>query len=63
MPSWSTGNLIQFAQSVVNKVQALDNLSSFPMHTETIRSLSDLFSPKQELSDMQSFIKAMGLPF
>jgi Glycosyl transferases group 1 len=58
-----SGNVIQFAQAVIDKVQALDNLSAFPMHTETIRALSDLFSPEQELSDMQSFIKAMGLPF
>lgn len=58
-----SGDVIQFAQAVVDKIQALDNLAVFPLHTETIRSLSELYSPAQELADMQSFIKAMGLPY
>lgn len=58
-----SGDVIQFAQAVVDKIQALDNLAVFPLHSETIRSLSELYSPSQELADMQSFIKAMGLTY
>jgi hypothetical protein len=58
-----SGDVIQFAQAVVDKIKALDNLAVFPLNTETIRSLSELYSPAQELADMQSFIKAMGLPY
>ncbi len=57
-----SGDVIQFAQAVVDKIQAFDNLAVFPLHTENIRALSELYSPAQELADMQSFIKAMGLP-
>jgi len=57
-----SGDVIQFAQAVLDKIQVLDNLAAFPVHTEIICSLSALYSQAQELADMQRFIQVMGLP-
>ncbi|WP_295504423.1 glycosyltransferase [Limnohabitans sp. Rim8] len=57
-----SGDVIQFAQAVLDKIQALDNLAEFPVLTENIRALSAPYSPAQELADMQRFVTAMGLP-
>jgi hypothetical protein len=57
-----SGDVIQFAQAVLDKIQALDSLAEFPVFTENIRALSAPYSPAQELADMQRFVQAMGLP-
>lgn len=56
-----SGNVIQFAQAVLEKRQQLDSLAEFPVHTQTISSLSARYSQAQELADLQQFIHVMGL--
>jgi hypothetical protein len=56
-----SGDVVGFAQRVLDKVKHLDGLSEFPVHTETINRLASTYSAAQERADMQAFIQRMGL--
>jgi glycosyltransferase involved in cell wall biosynthesis len=56
-----SGDVVGFAQRVLDKVKQLDVLSEFPVHTAAIDRLASIYSATQERSDMQAFIQRMGL--
>jgi hypothetical protein len=56
-----SGDVVGFAQRVLDKVKHLDGLPKFPVHTETIDRLASTYSATQERADMQAFIQRMGL--
>jgi hypothetical protein len=56
-----SGDVVGFAQRVLDKVKHLDGLSEFPVHTETINRLASTYSAAQEQADVQAFIQRMGL--
>ena len=55
------GNVVAFAQSILKKIEQLDAMDTFPIHTESIQMLSKRYSLTQEQADMRSFIHFMGL--
>ena len=55
------GNVRLFAQRIIAKVQALDAMDHFPVHTHLMQKLADTYSAEQERLDMQAFIARMGL--
>ena len=56
-----SGDVIQFAITVLDKIKVLDAHPEFTVHTDVIRSLSAKYSPTQELIDMKKFLQTMGL--
>ena len=56
-----SGDVVGFAQRVLDKVKHLDGLPEFKVHTETINRLASTYSAAQEQADMQAFIQRMGL--
>lgn len=56
-----SGDVVTFAQRVLDRVQALDAMSHFPIHAQVIEKLSLTYSAEQERRDMKAFIDLMGL--
>lgn len=56
-----SGDVVKFAQKVLDKVEALDAMDHFPIFSEAIETLSKTYSEAQERQDMNSFIQSMGL--
>jgi glycosyltransferase involved in cell wall biosynthesis len=56
-----SGDVVGFAQRVLDKVKHLDGLHKFPVHTETINRLASTYSAHQERLDIESLIDRMGL--
>jgi hypothetical protein len=56
-----TGDVVGYAQRVLDKVNHLDGLSEFPVHAETIDRLASTYSSDQERFDMKLLINRMGL--
>lgn len=56
-----SGDVIGFTERVLSKIRELDKLNHFPIHTEIIQKLTNAYSVKQELCDMQRVIDCMGL--
>ncbi|MFM2074268.1 MAG: hypothetical protein RJB34_573 [Pseudomonadota bacterium] len=56
-----SGDVVGFAQRVLEKVQHLSGLPEFPVHTAAIDRLASTYSAAQERTDMQAFIQRMGL--
>jgi hypothetical protein len=59
--SVESGNVVAFAQSVLNKVKQLDGSPAAPMQSAAINRLASTYSAAQERADMQAFIQRMGL--
>ena len=59
--SVESGNVVGFAQSVLNKVKQLDGSPAAPMQSAAINRLASTYSAAQERADMQAFIQRMGL--
>jgi hypothetical protein len=55
-----SGDVVAFAQRVLDKVKKLDGLPEFPVHTAAIDRLAITYSAAQERADMQVFIQRMG---
>jgi hypothetical protein len=56
-----SGNVVSFAQSVLNKVKQLDESPRVPMQSTAINRLADTYSAARERADMQAFVQRMGL--
>lgn len=56
-----SGDVVKFAQSVLDKVKVLDAMDCFPIHTKAIEKLAKTYSADQELLDMKSFLDVMKL--
>ena len=55
------GDVVGFAQSVLQKIQALDADPSPQHQPDVIDRLKQRFSPQQELADLQAFLKTMDM--
>lgn len=56
-----SGDVVAFAQKVLDKVHFLDSMDHFPILTPTIQDLASTYGEAQELRDMKTFINRMGL--
>lgn len=56
-----SGDVVKFAQSVLDKVQMLDAMEHFPIYEEAINKLTSTYSADQERQDMNAFVDLMGL--
>ncbi len=56
-----SGDVVKFAQSVLDKVQMLDAMEHFPIYEEAIKKLTSIYSADQERQDMKAFVDLMGL--
>lgn len=56
-----SGDVVRFAQKVLDKVEVLDAMDHFPIFDEAIEKLSKTYSAAQERQDMNAFIQLMGL--
>jgi hypothetical protein len=56
-----SGDVVSFAQRVLDKVQWLDAIDQFPIFTAAIEGLAKTYGEAQELRDMRTFISRMGL--
>ena len=56
-----SGDVAHFAERVIAKSKALDELNSFPIYTQAIGRLTQTYSEAQERQDMLQFISRMDL--
>lgn len=59
--SIESGDVVNYAQAVLRRINLLDAMPSFPVNKDVISYLTKLYSTSQERDDMQRFIQAMGL--
>jgi hypothetical protein len=56
-----SGDVVVFAQKVLDKVHLLDSMDHFPILSPAIQELASSYGEVQELRDMGTFTKRMGL--
>jgi hypothetical protein len=56
-----SGDVVSFAQAVINKINYLDSLSEFPVNFEAINSLISSYSSDKEINDLKLLIQKLGI--
>lgn len=55
-----SGDVVGFAERVLDRVKCLDKLPNFPVHAAAIQRLATTYNASQEQADMQALIQRMG---